>query len=144
METFYKAKIDFEEKLDENKIRKTSKVILLQTMNYQSAEDFTLDLVKKNMYGESNLNISKVKYDKIIAISNEEDELYFYEVRITNEILDDKGNTKYSAEKYLVQAKSLEDAAEIVDKELDSDSYLSAVIETDVEEYYPFAEIKIS
>ena len=89
---------------------------------------FQLKLVKEN---HQDLTPAKDSEELV-------EETYWYEIRITRVIEDDKGNEKYVTTKYLVEGQDLEDAIEVMRsylKEEDEDYWwFSSVQETPIQE----------
>lgn len=148
---------------NENNVSNVSEVRLFEAVDYVDAQEQVIKLIQgKGCCGEYDIEIQKVSYDtclyrgpegvfqlklvkenhqNLTLIKDSEEsieETYWYEIRITRAIKDDKENEKYVTTKYLVEGQDLEDAIEVMRsylKEEDEDYWwFSSVQETPIQE----------
>ena len=165
MGKYFKVKTNYlkTDTSNENGVSNVSEVRLFETIDYVDAQEQAIKLIQdEGCCGEYDIEIQKVSYDTCLyrgpegvfqlklvkenhqdltpAKDSEElvEETYWYEIRITRVIEDDKGNEKYITTKYLVEGQDLEDAIEVMRsylKEEDEDYWwFSSVQETPIQE----------
>lgn len=136
-QTYFKITAKYEKKISEEQIQKIQERYLFEVTDYSQAQILSVAYLEKQIYGEYDCDISKVKFDGIVLNKNlsENDEFYFYEVFHTIQNIDENGNEKFKVEKYLFQSESLEDCVEEANKYFEetvaNDHWLSGVHETD-------------
>lgn len=122
----------------ENGVEKVSEVRLFEAMDYVDAQTQATNLINKiGCSGECDLDIQKVSYDKILTREESEEELYYYEVRVSETITNDKGEEKITTEKYIVAGEDLEDALDSVRHDINQDEntwWFTSAAETPIEE----------
>lgn len=138
---YFKVKTSYD-KLIKEETKKVSEYRIFNAINYKEAEDKAIEYIKNYIAGQCDCDISKVAYEEIISLKEEEKpkEIYWYEIRVTFIILDDEGNEKYNNLKYLVEAEDLEDSLDKLREYFKSKSYSEEewfffkVEETNIEE----------
>lgn len=166
MAKYFKVKTNYlkTDTSNENGVSKVSEIRLFEALDYIDAQERAMNLINQNGFcgGDNDIDIQKVSYDSILyrgpegsfqlkslkenhqdlmsAKDSEElvEETYWYEIRITRVIEDDKGNEKYIVTKYLVEGQDLEDSIEVMRsylKDEDEDYWwFSSVQETPIQE----------
>ena len=148
---------------NENGVSNVSEIRLFEAIDYMDAQKQAIELIQgKGCCGECDIEIQKVSYDTCLyrgpegdfrlkavkenhqdltSVKNSEElieETYWYEIRITRVIEDDKGNEKYVTTKYLVEGQDLEDAIEVMRSYLKKEDedywWFSSIQETSIQE----------
>lgn len=135
----FKVKTNYlkEDKSSDNGSSNASEVRLFEAVDYVDAQTQAIKLVNENgCLGECDVDIQKVSYDEVL--DKEGEEIYYYEVRVSQMVVNDKDEEKIISKKYIVAGEDLEDALDVVRehlKEEDEDSWwFTNVSETPIEE----------
>lgn len=135
---------------ENNGVSNVSEVRLFEAVDYTDAQAQAIKIVNtKGCCGECDIEIQKVSYDTILyrgaeglfqlkPLDEPLEETYWYDIRITKIIEDDKGNQKYLVQKYLVEGQDLEDSIEVIRSYLKNEDeeywWFSSIQETLIEE----------
>lgn len=165
MAKYFKVKTNYlkTDASNENGVSNVSEVRLFEAVDYVDAQEQAIKLINsEGCCGECDIEIQKVSYDTCLYRSLEgsfqlrsvkenqsnlssdnnsefiNEETYWYEIKITRIIEDDKGNEKYVNTKYLVEGQDLEDAIEVMRnylKDEDEDYWwFSSIQETPIQD----------
>ena len=134
-------------KENENGSEKVSEIRLFEAVDYIDAQKQAIECINNNgCMGECEVEIQKVSYDAVIRKSSEEEvqlnsvkETYWYEIRVTKVVVNEKEEEKYITSKFIVEGEDLEDALDVVrdylkDKEDEDDWWFTSVTETPISE----------
>lgn len=145
---------------NENGVSHISEVRLFEAVDYTDAQAQAIQLVNtEGCCGECDIEIQKISYDTILYrdsegkfalnfvkeikenLNNDEEsieETYWYDIRVTKILEDDKGNEKYIVVKYLVEGQDLEDSIEVIRSYLKNEDenywWFSSIQETPIKE----------
>lgn len=141
---------------NENGVSNVSEVRLFEAVDYVDAQEQAIKKInEEGCCGECDIEIQKVSYDTCLYRDSEKEielkdvkdckenltttkETYWYEIRITRSVEDEKNNEKYVTTKYLVEGQDLEDAIEVMRnylKEEDEDYWwFISIQETPIQE----------
>lgn len=158
MSKFFKVKTNYlkQDNSNENGVSNVSEVRLFQAVDYMDAQTQAIELInKEGCMGEAELDIQKVSYDHICLRGSCEgvllkdvkecekdliDETYWYEVKVTLIVINDKDEEKYTTIKALVEGEDLEDALNemrnyMTSQEYDEENWwFTSVQETPIED----------
>lgn len=152
----FKVRVNYSKVSEEGTVN-AQKVRLFEAVDYTDAQKQALDLVHKNeeFLGEVDLEIQKVSYDCVVYGSNkkallkdvkvlkeklkEDVDKYWYEVKVTHIVTNDKDEEKYVTKKYIVEGEDLEDALDTMRNnylkdEDENNWWFSSIVETPIED----------
>lgn len=164
MAKYFKVKTNYlkTDASNENGVSNVSEVRLFEAVDYVDAQEQAIKLISsEGCCGECDIEIQKVSYACLYRslegsfqlrsvkenqsnLSSDNDsefiyeETYWYEIKITRVVEDDKGNEKYVNTKYIVEGQDLEDAIEVMRsylKDEDEDYWwFSSIQETPIQD----------
>ena len=144
MAKYFKIKTNYLQKDIESEtgVSKVSEIRLFEAVDYVDAQEQAIKIINtKGCCGECDIEIQRVSYDFCLykkTKENAEEETYWYEIRITRIVEDDKENEKYVITKYLIEGIDLEDAIDEIREYLkDEDEnywWFTSIQETPIQE----------